>query len=149
MENRRDDVIVILGGYKDRMESFIARNEGMKSRISYVVEFEDYNQEELFKIFEKTICDNDLKLDKGVNEFIKKEIDRIVQRDDYKLLGNARLIRKIVEKSKLNKDYRLGKLDKEEYTDDELKTIVISDLQDAINDTISNKDNKITFGFAA
>ena len=149
MENRRDEVIVILGGYKDRMESFITRNEGMKSRISYVVEFEDYNQEELFKIFEKTICDNDLKLDKGVNEFIKKEIARIVQRDDYKLLGNARLIRKIVEKSKLNKDYRLGKLDKEEYTDDELKTIIISDLQDAINDTIGNKDDKITFGFAA
>ena len=114
-----------------------------------MVEFEDYNQKELFMIFKKIICDNELKLDKGANRFIKDEIAKIVQRDDYKFLGNARLIRKIVEKSKLNKDYRLGKLDKDEYTDDELKTIVISDLQDAINDTLDTKDNNNSFGFAA
>lgn len=152
MENRRDEVIVILGGYKDRMETFINQNEGMKSRISDIVEFENYSDEELYKIFEKIIRDNELKVNDDAKEFIKSELSDIIKRDDFGTLGNARFIRKIVEKAKLNKDYRLGKLDKDEYTEDELKTIVTADLKESIDDSLSafnDTANKNSLGFIA
>ena len=148
MENRRDNVIVILGGYKDRMEVFIEQNEGMKSRISDIVEFEDYNDKELYEIFEKIIKDNEINADKEAKVFIKSELSNIIKRDDFKTLGNARFIRKIVEKAKLNKDYRLGKLNKIEYTDEELKTIITDDLKNAIDASLDNNNIKSKIGFA-
>lgn len=53
MENHRDDVIVIFAGYTDKMKEFFNLNEGFRSRISYILEFEDYTSDELLQIFEK------------------------------------------------------------------------------------------------
>ena len=47
MENYRDDVIVIFAGYPDKMERFLEKNEGLRSRIAFHVDFPDYNAEEL------------------------------------------------------------------------------------------------------
>lgn len=149
MENRRDNVIVILGGYKDRMEVFIEQNEGMKSRISDIVEFEDYNDKELYEIFEKIIKDNEIKVESEAKDFIKSKLSNIINRDDFGTLGNARFVRKIVEKAKLNKDYRLGKLNKLEYTDEELKIITLVDLKEAIEDSLDKKSIKSKIGFMA
>ena len=149
MENRRDNVIVIFGGYKDRMEIFIEQNEGMKSRISDIVEFEDYNDKELYEIFEKIIKDSEIKVENEAKDFIKSELSNIINRDDFGTLGNARFVRKIVEKAKLNKDYRLGKLNKLEYTDEELKIITLADLKEAIEDSLDKKSIKSKIGFMA
>ena len=48
MENNRDDLVVILAGYKDRMDTFFRSNPGMASRIAHHVDFPDYAAEELF-----------------------------------------------------------------------------------------------------
>lgn len=120
----------------------------MKSRISDIVEFEDYNDNELYEIFEKIIKDNEINADKEAKVFIKSELSNIIKRDDFKTLGNARFIRKIVEKAKLNKDYRLGKLNKIEYTDEELKTITIDDLSDAIDASLDKNNIKSKIGFS-
>src|SRR5690242_12430484 len=50
MENQRDDLVVILAGYKDRMESFFRSNPGMSSRIAHHIDFPDYTPEELLAI---------------------------------------------------------------------------------------------------
>src|SRR6266496_3744581 len=50
MENQRDDLVVILAGYKDRMDRFFQSNPGMSSRIAHHVDFPDYTPEELFAI---------------------------------------------------------------------------------------------------
>ncbi|MFO1057920.1 MAG: CbbX protein [Dongiaceae bacterium] len=50
MENQRDDLVVILAGYKDRMERFFSSNPGMASRIAHHVDFPDYTEEQLFAI---------------------------------------------------------------------------------------------------
>ena len=50
MENQRDDLVVILAGYKDRMESFFGSNPGMSSRIAHHLDFADYDLEELLAI---------------------------------------------------------------------------------------------------
>lgn len=50
MENHRNDVMVILAGYTDSMKSFLHTNEGLTSRFNYLVEFEDYTEDELWEI---------------------------------------------------------------------------------------------------
>src|SRR5215218_5045419 len=52
MENRRNDLVVILAGYADRMERFFSSNPGMRSRIAHHVDFPDYDAEELMAIAE-------------------------------------------------------------------------------------------------
>jgi SpoVK/Ycf46/Vps4 family AAA+-type ATPase len=44
MENHRDDLVVILAGYKDRMDTFFSSNPGMKSRIAHHIDFPDYER---------------------------------------------------------------------------------------------------------
>jgi hypothetical protein len=52
MENQRDDLVVILAGYKDRMDAFFRSNPGMSSRIAHHLDFPDYAPAELLKIAE-------------------------------------------------------------------------------------------------
>jgi probable Rubsico expression protein CbbX len=52
MENQRDDLVVILAGYKDRMDTFFQSNPGMSSRIAHHLDFPDYNADELMHIAE-------------------------------------------------------------------------------------------------
>ena len=47
MENHRDNVVVIFAGYPDKMESFLQKNPGLRSRIAFHVPFDDYSTEEL------------------------------------------------------------------------------------------------------
>src|SRR5207342_2174472 len=50
MENHRDDLVVILAGYKDRMDTFFSSNPGMASRIAHHIDFPDYSEHELMQI---------------------------------------------------------------------------------------------------
>ena len=50
MENQRDDLVVILAGYKDRMDTFFRSNPGMASRIAHHIDFPDYGAGELYEI---------------------------------------------------------------------------------------------------
>jgi probable Rubsico expression protein CbbX len=50
MENNRDDLVVILAGYKDRMDTFFSSNPGMASRIAHHIDFPDYSEAELMQI---------------------------------------------------------------------------------------------------
>ena len=50
MENKRDDLVVILAGYKDRMDTFFQSNPGMRSRIAHHIDFPDYSADELLAI---------------------------------------------------------------------------------------------------
>ena len=50
MENQRDDLVVILAGYKDRMDTFFRSNPGMASRIAHHIDFPDYSDDELYEI---------------------------------------------------------------------------------------------------
>ena len=52
MENQRDDLVVILAGYKDRMDEFFRLNPGMSSRIAHHIDFPDYDVGELLAIAE-------------------------------------------------------------------------------------------------
>ena len=150
MENHRNDVIVIFAGYTDRMKTFIENNVGMKSRISYFVEFDDYNAEELYKIFEKICKDKKLVFDDIISKFIKEKLDTLVKRSDFKSLGNGRFIRKLIENSELNMNYRVGKLKSDEITKEMLYKLEAQDVEHAFDELINEKENnQIKLGFAA
>lgn len=108
MENHRGDVIVIFAGYADKMNAFIERNPGMRSRIKYKVNFEDYTAEELCEItklmLEKkqmTITDPAMEKLKNIYENARTE----------KSFGNGRFVREMLEEAKMNLAERLSDLD--------------------------------------
>ena len=146
MENHRDDVIVIFAGYTDRMREFIARNEGLRSRLSYVLEFNDYTSDELYEIFEKMISDSQLIATSEAKEYVKSIIYDISKQKDF---GNGRFVRKLIENAKLNMDYRLAMLNKNEYTFEELKTLKEEDFKDLETDKVLDRKEGNLVGFAA
>ena len=79
MENYRNDVIVIFAGYPDKMERFLEKNEGLRSRIAFHVYFPDYNAEELCDILKLMSREKGYILDKEAEKKCRV-IRRIRQR---------------------------------------------------------------------
>ena len=63
MENQRDDLVVILAGYKDRMETFFRSNPGMSSRIAHHLDFPDYGAADLLRIADKLLTQQNYRFD--------------------------------------------------------------------------------------
>lgn len=146
MENHRDDVIVIFAGYTDKMRDFFSLNEGLRSRISYTLEFEDYSEEELYQIFEKMVSDEELIAAQDAKEEVKKIVADVIKGKDY---GNGRYIRKLLENARLNMDLRLSRLAKDDYSFEELKTLTKDDFKEIEDDKVLDEKEGQTIGFAA
>ncbi|MFM8241546.1 MAG: hypothetical protein ACKN86_01975, partial [Crocinitomicaceae bacterium] len=58
MENHRDNLVIVFAGYKEEMKNFVQMNSGLKSRISYTLDFKNYDGKESLKIFEVLIKEN-------------------------------------------------------------------------------------------
>lgn len=125
MENQRENVIVILAGYNERMKAFMKRNEGLKSRIPYWIDFPDYTTEELTDIFklmihEKGFCVTDDAIKEA--HYIFEKVRNI---DDF---GNGRFARKMLEEAEMNLAERICQMDETEITTEVLTTIEESDI---------------------
>src|SRR5437870_4312235 len=90
MENQRDDLVVILAGYKNRMDSFFASNPGMSSRIAHHIDFPDYSAEELFAIAQLMIGQMQYHLAPAAEAAMREYIARRMARPNF---ANARSIR--------------------------------------------------------
>lgn len=99
MENRRD-VIVVLAGYPDRMETFLSRNPGLKSRISFVVHFPDYSCDELVRIAGCIAARSGFRIDPGAEPVIRSLLQPELGKADF---GNARFVRNLVEAAQMNR----------------------------------------------
>lgn len=123
--------IVIFAGYTDEMRELYKSNPGFKSRIYKEIVFDDYTSSELYKILEKSILDNGLKIDKSSKKNIIKYIDSI-KKDKY--FGNARSMKKLSQTMIMNHINRKNKED--EFTLDSIDLPVIC----------NNKQKKMGFG---
>lgn len=104
MENHRDEVIVILAGYNERMQAFMEINEGLKSRIPHWIEFPDYSADELTDIFKLMLDEKGFKAtDEAVCEahYIFEKACRI---DNF---GNGRYVRNLIERAIKEQSVRL------------------------------------------
>ena len=96
MENYRDNLVVIFAGYTKEMQDFLNANSGIVSRIGYTLEFEDYTEEELLKIFEQMTSKAGFEVEKQAKE---KVLEIIREYKGTKNFGNARFIRNLYEKT--------------------------------------------------
>lgn len=104
MENHRDDVIVIFAGYPDKMKTFLEKNEGLRSRIAFHIDFPDYTSDELVAIF-KLMADQ-----KGymINQEIETKCSEIFSKAvKQKEFGNGRFARNLLEQAMMAQSRRI------------------------------------------
>jgi probable Rubsico expression protein CbbX len=113
MENNRDDLVVILAGYKDRMETFFRSNPGTSSRIAHHIDFPDYDDDELLAIGEMILKDWNYALSPRAKKVF---LDYIERRRAQPHFANARSIRNALDRARLRQARRLlergGNVDK-------------------------------------
>lgn len=126
MENNRDDVIVIFAGYPDKMEQFIQKNPGLRSRIAFHVNFEDYSAADLCDIARLMAKKKSLILPKETCDKLEKIFEEARRQGDF---GNGRYVRNILEKAKLAQASRLVKCDYEQISHEDIRTICPEDIE--------------------
>lgn len=98
MEDNRDRIVVIVAGYKGKMDSFIASNPGLSSRFNKRIDFPNYSIDELWQILELLSKENNYEIDTSVKEFLMPTFVNDCQ--NYgESFGNARYIRNLFEKA--------------------------------------------------
>jgi probable Rubsico expression protein CbbX len=104
MENNRDDLVVILAGYKDRMERFFQSNPGMSSRIAHHIDFPDYRPDELAAIAGLMLERQQYKLSAAAAGALREYIDRRMALPHF---ANARSMRNALDRARLRQANRL------------------------------------------
>ncbi len=129
MENHRDDLVVILAGYKDRMDTFFQSNPGMSSRIAHHIDFPDYSEAELSQIASKMVGQMNYRFDAGAQQAID---EYIALRRAQPHFANARSIRNALDRARLrqaNRIFRQAMQGQPQVSVDELSTITAEDLR--------------------
>jgi probable Rubsico expression protein CbbX len=104
MESQREDLVVILAGYGERMDKFFASNPGFRSRIAHHIDFPDYSDHELLAIAELMLNDMNYKFSVDAREAF---IRYIALRKNQPLFSNARSIRNALDRMRLRQANRL------------------------------------------
>ena len=104
MEDNRDDLVVILAGYKDRMDTFFRSNPGMASRIAHNIDFPDYAADELFAIAGIMVAAMNYRFDDAGAAAMEEYIARRMQQPRF---ANARSIRNAIDRARLRMANRL------------------------------------------
>ena len=104
MENQRDDLVVILAGYKDRMDRFFQSNPGMSSRIAHHIDFPDYSGDELFAIAGLMLDAMQYRLTDAAAAALR---EYIALRRKQPHFANARSIRNALDRARLRQAKRL------------------------------------------
>ncbi len=104
MENQRDDLVVILAGYKNRMDTFFRSNPGMASRVAHHLDFPDYSTDELLQIAQLLVAQMDYRLDAGSLAAMREYIALRLQQPHF---ANARSIRNALDRARLRQANRL------------------------------------------
>ena len=125
MENQRDDLVVILAGYHDRMETFFQSNPGMRSRIAHHLDFPDYAVSELLHISNKTLAQQNYRFGAGAEQAFEQYLGLRIQQPQF---ANARSVRNALDRARLRQASRLFADRDRVLTADDLRTIEASDI---------------------
>ncbi len=125
MENQRDDLVVILAGYKDRMDKFFQSNPGMSSRIAHHIDFPNYTPAELVSIAKLMLAESNYRLSAEAEIVLA---DYVVRRMAQPNFANARSIRNAIDRARLRQANRLFSARSGILTKSDLMTIEAEDL---------------------
>ena len=136
MEDNRDDLVVIFAGYTKEMKDFVNSNSGIASRIGYTFEFENYKDEELYKIFEVKCKKYDLIINPDVKEKIMEVFKYFSSVENF---GNGRFVDKMLQeilvKHSINKNLMKN-----------INTLMVDDIptiKEMVEKTFNNRDNLV------
>ncbi len=104
MENNRDDLVVILAGYKDKMDTFFHSNPGMRSRVAHHIDFPDYSPDELLAIAQLMMAESNYRLTEDAKKAVL-EYTRLRMSMDH--FANARSVRNALDRARLRQANRL------------------------------------------
>jgi len=104
MENHRDDLVVILAGYKNRMETFFRSNPGLASRIAHHIDFPDYSADELLAISGLMLTRMNYRFDAAAVATMREYIEHRLAQQHF---ANARSIRNALDRARLRQANRL------------------------------------------
>ena len=104
MENQRDDLVVILAGYKEPMDKFYESNPGLSSRIANHIDFPDYTVEELLQIAKIMLQDQQYQLTPQAEAAL---IEYIKRRKEKPLFANARSIKNALDRARMRQANRI------------------------------------------
>jgi probable Rubsico expression protein CbbX len=104
MENERERLVVVLAGYRDRMEEFFSLNPGMASRIAHHIDFPDYSTEELLAIGRLMLGAASYELGPGAEEALRLELERDAAQPRF---AHARSVRNAIERARLRHANRI------------------------------------------
>jgi probable Rubsico expression protein CbbX len=104
MENQRDDIVVILAGYRDRMDTFFQSNPGMRSRIAHHIDFPDYSADELVQIAHIMLARLNYQFSPAAEDALKTYIELRMAQPNF---ANARSIRNALDRARLRQANRL------------------------------------------
>ena len=126
MENNRDDLVVVLAGYKDKMDRFFESNPGMRSRIGHHLDFPDYSSGELKAIADLMLREQNYRLSESAELALQ---DYIPLRMKLRHFSNARSIRNALDRARLRQAARLFARRDAPITKSELMTIEAEDIR--------------------
>ncbi len=120
MENNRDDLVVILAGYKDRMDKFFHSNPGMRSRIAHHIDFPDYSADELLVIAKLMLAAQNYRFSPEAEKAFSEYIPLRMKMEHF---ANARSIRNALDRARMRQANRLFAGAKKNLTKIDLMTI--------------------------
>jgi len=127
MEDDRGKFVVIISGYKDKMDEFLEVNPGLASRFTHHIHIDDYNEDELLKIYEKMASEQDYVLEPEAEYKLMDIIARKVMRNGSNF-GNARAMRNMLDATIQQLSQRVASLPPEMVTKETYQTITPDDI---------------------
>jgi probable Rubsico expression protein CbbX len=141
MENNREDLVVILAGYKDRMDKFFHSNPGMRSRIAHHIDFPDYGADELVAIAKLMLASQNYCFSAAGEEAFGKYI-RLRMKSEH--FANARSVRNALDRARLRQANRLFSGTKKSLSKTDLITLEAEDILASrvfLESTLDNESN--------
>ena len=126
MENQRDDLVVILAGYKDRMDTFFQSNPGLSSRVAHHLDFPDYAHGELLQISDKMLTGMNYRFGAHGRDTFGEYLARRLAQPHF---ANARSVRNALDRMRLRQASRLFADRDRELTADDLTTLLPADIR--------------------
>jgi probable Rubsico expression protein CbbX len=125
MENQRDDLVVILAGYKQPMDKFYESNPGLSSRIANHIDFPDYSVEELLKIAKMMLDEQQYQLTADAEIALR---EYITKRKEKPLFANARSVKNALDRARMRQANRIFESRGQILTKKELVNIEAEDI---------------------
>jgi probable Rubsico expression protein CbbX len=125
MENHRDDLVVILAGYRDRMDTFFRSNPGLSSRIAHHIDFPDYGAGELMQIADKMLASQHYRFGDGSREAFAQYLAHRMEQPHF---ANARSVRNALDRARLRAASRLFAVRDRALTESDLTTLAPADI---------------------